>query len=164
MSDIKQQLTEKLEQVVGKEFVKNKVIIDFPTGLDDSKTKPIDAYAMLEKIRNTQFKGFHKIKSYFDRYDTDRLLLAGRTIHFASPTVEKEFSFDGCIESDDLYADEEIALEAIEEAIEKGETDCYFAVSVRLHEDDEDYDLDSQDFECGNVQEYYLDMTTGKVS
>jgi len=119
---------------------------------------------MLRKIRNTQRKGFQKIKSYFDNYDTGRLLLAGRTIRFGSPDKEKEFSYDDCIESDDLYADEEIALEAIEEAIEKGETDCYFAVSVRLHEDDEDYDLDSQDFECGNVQEYYLDMTTGKVS
>jgi hypothetical protein len=164
MSDIKQQLTEKLEQIAGKEFVKNKVIIDFPMGLDDSKTKPIDAYAMLEKICNTQLKGFREIKSSFEGFDRKRLLLAGRTIHFGSPTVEKEFSYDGCIESDDLYADGEIALEAIEEAIEKGETDCYFAVSVRLHEDDEDYDLYSQDFECGNVQEYYLDMTTGKVS
>jgi|DEB0MinimDraft_3_1074331.scaffolds.fasta_scaffold56560_4 hypothetical protein len=128
------------------------------------QTKKIDAYDMLRKIRNTQRKGFQKIKSYFDNYDTGRLLLAGRTIRFGSPDKEKEFSYDDCIESDDLYADEEIALEAIEEAIEKGETDCYFAVSVRLHEDDEDYDLDSQDFECGNVQEYYLDMTTGKVS
>tara|TARA_R110000751_G_scaffold116963_3_gene217053 strand:+ start:42 stop:434 length:393 start_codon:yes stop_codon:yes gene_type:complete len=129
-----------------------------------SNVKQIDEYEMLEKIRNTQLRGFQKIKSYFDRYDTERLLLAGRTIHFGSPIQEKEFSYDDCIESDDLYADEEIALEAIAEAIEKKETDCYFAVSVRLHEDDKDYDLDSQDFECGNVQEYYLDMTTGKVS
>lgn len=131
-----------------------------------SNVKQIDEYEMLEKIRNTQLRGFQKIKkmAHLTGFDKGRLILAGRTIHFGSPTVEKEFSLDDCIESDDLYADEEIALEAIEEAIQRGETDCYFAVSIRLHDDDEDYASDSSDFECGNVQEYYLDMTTGKVS
>ena len=53
------------------------------------QTKKIDAYDMLRKIRNTQRKGFQKIKSYFDNYDTGRLLLAGRTIRFGSPDKEK---------------------------------------------------------------------------
>jgi hypothetical protein len=133
-----------------------------------SNVKQIDEYEMLEKIRNTQLRGFQKIKkmAQLTGFDKGRLILAGRSIHFGSPDPDqqKEFSYDDCIESDDLYADEEIALEAIAEAIEKKETDCYFAVSIRLHDDDEDYDSDSWDFECGNVQEYYLDMTTGKVS
>ena len=162
MTNAKQILTEKLEQVAGKDFVKNKVII-----MGFNEEPKADQYDKLEWIKKVQKRGVRKIINE-TRWTIAKSRLAPvfRDVDFMYPgdnepdSAMHDFTFCGEELHNPAYTEER--AQSVAAAIKDGRTHCCICVSVGLKENDPEYHSMSDIMAIDHMDFFELDLVTGK--